>query len=316
MAVSIGGAHYPSHADTAEGLLQKAGIAMHQAASRKVILARYDDRNDRTSRDNLLLLGRLPQAIERGELEVWHQAKFSLVTGEVTETEALVRWRHPERGIVPPDSFIPQVEETLLINPVTQAVITKAFADAKAWREAGHRMSVAINLSVRNLLDDTLLTTLEEQAALNGLTPQDIGLEITESAIMVEPQHCTRLVSALRECGYGIAIDDFGTGHASLAYLQKLRVSALKIDQAFVRTLARDADNRKIVQAILNLAMSLGISTVAEGVEDVESFSLLRDWGCDYAQGYYLHRPAPAGELARFLDERHARLRAMRRAEV
>ena len=248
----------------------------------------------------------MPEAIARGELQVWHQAKVSLASGEVAGTEALLRWMHPQRGIVQPGSFIPQVEETTLIDAVMQTMIASAFADAGSWRAAGHRLRVAVNLSVRNLGDRTLLDVIERNAERHALEPSDIELEITESAVMADPDHCIALISQLRERGYGVAIDDFGVGHSSLAYLQQLRVSTLKIDQAFVKTLASDTNNQKIVRAILQLARALGLDTVAEGVEDEASLALLRDWGCDYAQGYAVHRPAPSLELLQFVAQRRA----------
>jgi diguanylate cyclase (GGDEF)-like protein len=304
VAASIGVAHFPDHAATAEELLQKASIAMHWATSSKSDLSLYNTANDRTSRDNLILLGGLSDAIERGELQVWHQAQIALATGDVAGTEALLRWKHPQRGMVPPGSFIPQVEETTLINSVTRVMIAAAFADAGSWHAAGHRLRVSVNLSVRNLRDHMLVEVLEQNARRNELEPADIDLEITESAVMVDPDHCIRLISLLRDRGYGVSIDDFGTGHSSLAYLQKLRVSALKIDQAFVKTLASDPNNQKIVRAILSLAKSLGLETVAEGVEDERALTLLREWGCDYGQGYGLHRPAPSHDLLHFIEER------------
>ncbi|HKE92657.1 MAG TPA: bifunctional diguanylate cyclase/phosphodiesterase [Povalibacter sp.] len=301
---SIGLANFPTHARTAEELLQKASIAMHWAASNKTPIQIYDVANDTTSRDNLLLLGALPEAIERGELQVWHQAKISIASGNVIGTEALLRWNHPQRGVVQPGNFIPQVEETTLINPVTQAMIAAALADAGAWRAAGHELCVSINLSVRNLRDRTLLEVLEQNVRRNRLEPRDVDLEITESAVMADPDYCIRLISLLRGRGYGVSIDDFGVGHSSLAYLQKLDVSSLKIDQAFIRTLAGDPNNQKIVRSILHLAKSLGLRTVAEGIDDAGSLELLREWGCDYGQGYFIHRPAPATEVSRLLAER------------
>ena len=301
---SIGVAHAPAHARTPEELLQKASIAMHWAVSRKSAVSRYDSANDRTSRDNLLLLGAIPAAIERGELLVWHQAKVALASGEVAGTEALLRWQHPQRGMVPPGAFIPQLEETTLINDVTQVVIARAFADAGSWRAAGHRLKVSVNLSVRNLRDRMLVDMLEQHARRQELHPSDIELEVTESAVMADPDHCIRLIASLRDRGYGVAIDDFGVGHSSLAYLQKLRVSTLKIDQDFIKTLVSNSNNQKIVQAILHLAHSLGLETVAEGVEDPASIALLREWGCGYGQGYAFHRPAASADLLSFLQTR------------
>ena len=301
---SIGIATFPEHGRTGEELLQKASIAMHWAAMKRATISVYDPTNDRTSRDNLTLLGAVPAAIRRGEFQVWHQAKLDLATGEIVGTEALLRWNHPSRGFVQPGSFIPPLEETMLINPVTHVVIDAAFAAAGAWRAAGYRLRVSVNLSVRNLLDRTLIEVLEVACRNHGLRPGDTELEITESAVMSDPEHCIRLVGELRDRGYGVAIDDFGVGHSSLSYLQKLRGSTLKIDREFVGTLATDRSNQKIVRSILNLAESLGLQTVAEGVEDEQALDLLREWGCDQAQGYAIHRPAPAEEVSLMLAER------------
>jgi len=213
--------------------------------------------------------------------------------------------------VVEPASFVPQVEETTLINGLTQAVMAAALTDAGAWRATGHRLRVSVNLSVRNLLDRTLLEVLAQNCRLNGLDPGDIELEITESAVMADPEHCARLISSLRDAGYGVTIDDFGVGHSSLAYLQKLRVSALKIDQLFIRTLSADTNNQKIVQAILQLAKALGLQTVAEGVETAQSLALLREWGCDYGQGSFVHQPAPMQEVSALLNERLPRQRTV-----
>ena len=304
---SIGIATFPEHGRTGDELLQKASIAMHWAATKRATISVYDPTNDGTSRDNLTLLGAVPAAIRRGEFQVWHQAKLDLATGEIAGTEALLRWNHPSRGFVQPGSFIPPLEETMLINPVTHVVIDTAFAAAGAWRAAGYRLRVSVNLSVRNLLDRTLIEVLEEACRNHGLRPGDTELEITESAVMSDPEHCIRLVGELRDRGYGVAIDDFGVGHSSLGYLQKLRVSTLKIDQEFVGTLATDRSNQKIVRSILYLAESLDLQTVAEGVEDEQALDLLRGWGCDQAQGYAIHRPAPAEEVSLMLAERRRR---------
>ncbi|TAM02332.1 MAG: GGDEF domain-containing protein [Paraburkholderia sp.] len=303
---SIGVAHFPDHAQTAEGLLQKACVAMYSANLRKSRSALYNIANDRTNKENLSLLGMLPGAIARGELSVWYQAKVALSTDDVAGSEALVRWLHPQRGLIMPGLFIPQVEETMLIDRVTRNVIATAFADAAGWRTAGYPQRVAVNISVRNLRDHGLLDAIDLNARRCGLMADDIELEITESAVMMDVDHGIRVISELRERGYRVAIDDFGVGHSSLAYLQKMRASALKIDQMFIRTLAADPNNQKIVRAILLLARSLGLETVAEGIEDPVSLSLLREWGCDYGQGYAIHRPSPEPEFRRFLESRMA----------
>jgi len=312
--MGIGIAHFPNHARSPEELLQKASIAMHWATTSKSSISLYDSGNDRTSRDNLILLGALPDAIANSELRIWHQAKLALATGEITGTEALLRWQHPERGLVLPGSFVPQLEETTLINSVTQWVIGAAFADAADWRAKGYRLRVSVNLSVRNLRGGALLDVLEENLRRRGLDPEGIELEITESAVMSDPDYCIQLIASLRERGYRVSIDDFGVGQSSLSYLRKLRVSDLKIDQEFVKNLVTDTNNQKIVRSILHLARSMGLATIAEGVEDDQTAALLRDWGCDYAQGYGIHRPAPFADLLRFIDSRNPEAHAINRS--
>jgi predicted signal transduction protein with EAL and GGDEF domain len=299
---AFGAAAFPKHARTVEELLQKASIAMHTAVIRKRPFYLYDGADDLTSRDNLLLLGMIPAALANNEFAVWHQAKFCLATGQVSGTEALLRWAHPVRGLIPPSAFVPQAEESALINNLTQWMIAAALADKAAWRARGRHMGVAINLSVRNLRDRALLNVLHETVTRHRIDPERIELEITESAVMDDFEYCAQLITRLRNRGYRVSIDDFGTGHSSLAYLKKLPVCALKIDQAFVKRLAHDQHDQKIVRTILNLARSLDLESVAEGVEDVAALALLREWGCDYAQGYGLHRPAPYDELLAWIE--------------
>ena len=299
---SIGSAHYPEHADSPAELLKKASIAMSWGAKHNMLISVYDSANDPTSHDNMLLLGSLPAALVNRELQIWHQAKRRLSDGRIVGTEALLRWKHPERGLIPPGSFIPQAEETALINPLTRWVIEAALADSVALRKSGHPLEISVNLSVRNLRDPALIQTLTECTRKLGIAPHDIGLEITESAVMDDFDYCSALMKRLRDTGFGVSIDDFGTGHSSLAYLRRLPISTLKIDQTFVKTLAVDPHNQKIVETILHLAHALGLETVAEGIEDVRSLALLRQWGCDYAQGFAIHKPAPLLQLITWLE--------------
>ena len=300
---AFGAAEFPKHASTVEELLQKASIAMHTAVIRKRPYYLYDSAADLTSRDNLLLLGMIPAALANNELKIWHQAKIALATGKVSSTEALLRWAHPQRGLIPPGKFIPQAEELALINNLTQWVTAAALADKAAWKARGQSMGVAINLSVRNLRDRALLDALHETVTRHGIDPQHVELEITESAVMHDFDYCAQLITRLRDRGYRVSIDDFGTGHSSLAYLKKLPVCTLKIDQTFVKKLAHDASDQKIVRTILGLARSLDLESIAEGVEDEAALALLRDWGCDYAQGFCLHKPAPYDQLLAWMEE-------------
>jgi len=303
---AIGAARYPSHAKDAEELLQKAGIAMHTAVTRGQPFVLYDIANDRTSRENLILIGSLPAAIANKELTVWHQAKFSVADGRVEGTEALLRWAHPQRGYVPPASFISRAEETALIDSIGQCVIRCALADLASLAAQGKNMSVAINMSARNFHDLTLLEFLHDTVLGHRIDPGRVEVEITESAVMNDFENCKRLVAWMRDRGYRVAIDDFGTGHASLSYLRRLPVTTLKIDQSFVKHMVTDEDDRKIVRTIVELTKAFGLQTVAEGIEDSAALPLLREWGCDYAQGFALHRPAPFPNLVNWMEGKDA----------
>jgi EAL domain-containing protein (putative c-di-GMP-specific phosphodiesterase class I)/GGDEF domain-containing protein len=307
---AIGAAEFYTHARTAEELLQKASIAMHTAATRMRPFYLYESSTDLTSRDNLILLGRIPAALSDNEFVIWHQAKVSLATGQVCGTEALLRWQLPHRGLVMPSDFIAQAEESVLINNLTHWVIKAALADVASWNAQGYALSVAINLSVRNLHNQALFETLDETVHQHAIDPRLVELEITESAVMDDFDYCAHLVSRLRERGYHVAIDDFGTGHSSLAYLKNLPVSAIKIDQSFVKNLLHDASDQKIVRTILGLAKALNLETVAEGIEDAGALALLRDWGCDFGQGFYIHRPTPYADFLTWMEGQRPRMSA------
>ena len=301
---NIGAARCPTHADNAEDLLQKASIAMHNATLRKQSFALYDIANDRTCRDNLILLGQVPEAIANREFCVWHQAKLSLATRQLCGTEALVRWTHRQHGTVLPDAFISQAEDTALIDQLTHCVIDAVLADLAAWSARGKTMDIAFNMSVQNLHSPALLAYLHDTTRSLGLDPQRIEIEITESAVMSDFDVCRTQIARLRDLGYRVAVDDFGTGHSSLSYLRMLPVTTLKIDRSFIKQLATSESDQKIVRAILDLARSFDLYTVAEGVEDPASLAQLCDWGCDYAQGFALHRPAPFADLLKWAEER------------
>jgi EAL domain-containing protein (putative c-di-GMP-specific phosphodiesterase class I)/GGDEF domain-containing protein len=299
---AFGAAEFPQHARTFEELFQKASIAAHNAATRQLPFHIYDSAADIISRENLELLGMIPAALANNEFAVWHQAKLALATGRISSTEALLRWVHPQRGFIPPGAFIPRAEESTLIDDITRWVIGTALADKAAWTARGHSLQVAINLSVRNLHEGSLLDTLDETVTRHRIDPQEVELEITESAVMGDIEYCVKLIKRLRDHGYRVSIDDFGTGHSSLAYLKKLPVNALKIDQAFIRGLTHDASDQKIVRTILELAGSLHLESVAEGVEDQKTLALLREWGCNYAQGFAVHRPSPPDQLVAWIE--------------
>jgi EAL domain-containing protein (putative c-di-GMP-specific phosphodiesterase class I) len=222
----------------------------------------------------------------------------------VTSVEALVRWNHPERGLVPPDEFIPQAQETGLMKPLTLYVLDEALRQSRAWQDAGIDLTVSVNLATRNLLDvafpDDVLAALEKW----GVEPGRLELEITESTMLDDPFRTKIVLDRLHGMGIKLSIDDFGTGYSSLAYLRQLPVSEIKIDRSFVLHMDENPDDAVIVRSTIDLGRNLGLRVVAEGVETQEAWAQLEDLGCDVAQGYFLSRPVPAEELEEWLGAR------------
>lgn len=301
---SAGVAVFPDH-ETASGsaLLRKAVAAMHRGSGTGAPLQVYDSAHDDGSRDNLLLLGELRAAIETGQLELHFQPKLHLASGKISGVEALIRWRHPERGLVPPGLFIPSAERTALIHPLTRWVIRAAARQLQSWRDEGLHTRIAVNLSARNFVDPGLLPTVAHCLDGAQLRSGDLEFEITESAVLDDHGRCISTLARLRDLGCGVAIDDFGTGQSSMAYLKHLPATVLKIDQAFIGPLLTEAADARITEASIRLAHGLGLQVVAEGVEDAATLARLADWHCDYAQGYHIARPMPAGDLVAWLQD-------------
>lgn len=304
VGASIGIALCPLHADDGNLLMQRADVAMYAAKQAGAGAMIYSAEQDTHSHRRLELVGELRAAIERDELTLHYQPKLSLAGRRVIGLEALVRWRHPQRGLIPPDQFISLAEQTGIIKPLTVWVLRAAMRQAKAWRAAGLAVPVAVNLSARTLHDPTLPEEIERLLAASGVPPDGLGLEITESTIMVDPARAMEVLTRLSRMGVALSIDDFGTGYSSLGYLKKLPVSELKIDRSFVVQMARDADDAVIVRSTIDLAHNLGLTVVAEGVEDRVTWARLADLKCDAAQGYYLSPPVPAEDLAARLGAR------------
>ncbi|HZQ28000.1 MAG TPA: EAL domain-containing protein [Acidimicrobiales bacterium] len=301
IGASIGVAMAPVDGDTAATLMQRADVAMYAAKENRTGWELYSREHDRYSPRRLVLAADLRHALERDELMLYYQPKAELGSGTVTGVEALLRWRHPEYGFVPPDEFIPIAEHTGLIRPLTSWVLQEAVRQAAAWVTMGYDLSVAVNLSVRSLMDGALPE--EVAGALRGadLAATSLILEITESTIMADPNRAIAILTRLADQGISLAIDDFGTGYSSLAYLKRLPVSEVKVDRSFVMNMANDQDDVVIVRSTVDLARNLGLRVVAEGVEDAEAWDHLRVLGCDAVQGYYLARPMPAADLTRWL---------------
>jgi EAL domain-containing protein (putative c-di-GMP-specific phosphodiesterase class I) len=297
----VGIAMHPEHAGDVETLIQRADVAMYVAKESHASHAVYSSAEDQFSPGRLSMVGELRRAIENGGLVLHYQPKAELETGEVSHVEALVRWEHAERGLIPPMEFIPLAEHTGLIKPLSDYVLEEALRQCREWHDGGLELTVAVNLSVRNLLDDELPDQIASLLAKWGVPAERLLVEITESTIMADPARALEVLSRLSDMGVGLAIDDFGTGYSSLTYLKRLPVDELKIDRTFIANMAADEEDAFIVRSTIDLGRNLGLQVVAEGVEDEESWNTLADLGCDFAQGYYLSRPVPAGDLARWL---------------
>jgi len=262
----------------------------------------YAEDSNRNDAGRLALVGELRRAIDEGELVFFYQPKVNLQTGRIAGVEALARWQHPARGLLPPDEWIPLAERSSLLRPVTVHLIDTALAQCSAWRGMGLEMSVAVNLSTQNLLDLQLPSDLDRLLSSWRLPPGSLEFEITESTIMTDPRRAMSILTKLSQIGVRLSVDDFGTGYSSLAYLKQLPVSALKIDKSFVMTMTEDEGNAKIVQSTIDLGHNLGLEVVAEGIEHETAYSQLAALGCDYAQGYFLSKPIPPRKMTKWLE--------------
>ena len=244
----------------------------------------------------------LRRAIDHRDITLYYQPQVALATGELTGMEALARWRHRERGWIPPADFIPVAERMGLIKPLTQYLVELAGKDAMAIAKTGVNLPLAVNVSMRNLLDPHFPEMMEEVIARTGQPAELLKLEITESAVMAEPGRVLESMKRLRSSGIRFSIDDFGTGYSSLAYLQKLPVEEIKIDRSFVGQMSNEAGSAAIVRATIELGSSLGLEVVAEGVEDQSTWDALERMGCSAAQGFFIGRPMPVGELESWMQ--------------
>jgi len=293
----IGVAVGPGDGTDAEELLQRADVAVSVARERPGRVARYTGRMPSDGALTPHLLTELGAALQAGDVVVHYQPQVQVATGRVIGVEALVRWQHPVHGLLPPASFIPAAERTGLIRPLTLYVLNRALDQAAQWRAAGRDLSVAVNLSVRDLLDPQFVADVRDAVLLHGVGGQGLELEITETMAMVDPQRSLAVLEALSAMGVMLSVDDYGTGYSSLAYLQRLPVRRLKIDRSFVMGMVEDEASAAIVRSTIELARNLGMTVVAEGVEDDATLLALRAMGCDTAQGFGLGRPVPGADV-------------------
>ncbi|MFO7604554.1 MAG: EAL domain-containing protein, partial [Gammaproteobacteria bacterium] len=300
--MNIGIVLFPDHGGDAEQLLQHADVALQLAKTSGNGYALYSPERDIDKKRHLALASDLNHALEDGLLELHYQPKVSMQSGRVIGFEALARWPHPEQGMIAPDEFIPLAERTGLIRALTDWALKSSLCQLHEWRAVGINLPVAVNLSAYNFQDPQLLDKVRDWSARWDLPQGLLELEITESAMMADPVAALVVLSQLRGLGIPLYIDDFGTGYSSLSYLKKLPVTSLKIDKSFVADMLEDAETESIVRSTITLAHDLGLSVVAEGVEDADVWARLQRHGCDSAQGYYMGRPMPAAQVIDWLQ--------------
>ena len=298
LGAGIGIAGYPQHGSDAESLLSRAEVAMHVAKRSGNQAAVYDAATDESSQQSLSLLSDLRRAVDRNELKLYVQPKLSLDNGEVTGLEALVRWVHPERGMVYPDQFIPFSEQTGFIRAITLWMLDRTALLCSTLALDGLYPKLSVNISARDLMDQDLAAKFSDILVRHKVSAASFCLEITESAIMDDPVRAQNTLESLHALGAELSIDDFGTGYSSLAYLKQLPVDELKIDKSFVMNMEHDANDEKIVRSTIDLGHNLGLRVVAEGIESQQAWDLLAQMGCDSGQGYLMSRPIPADEFA------------------
>jgi diguanylate cyclase len=301
---SIGIARYPQDGRDATALLRCADAAMYAAKALSSELELFDGERDDHSPTRLKRLGELRQALDREELVLHYQPKLRLGTGRIVGLEALVRWMHPEQGLLPPGEFVPLAEQTGLIKPLTSFVLRSALHQLAAWRQAGHELSIAVNVSERSLLDPEFPTEVAELLEATGVPPARLELEITEGTIMADPERAAAVLRRLDELGVALSLDDFGTGYSSLSRLRELPISEIKIDRSFAARIETDERDVAIMRSTIELGHNLGCSVVAEGLETAAALDRVAALGCDTGQGFHIARPLDAQAITSWLDER------------
>lgn len=302
VSVSIGCALFPDHGNDVNTLLQRADIAMYSAKHDESRFSVYEVEKDSNSIKRLALRSGILEGISNSEFSLRYQPKIDLITNRIISVESLIRWQHPEYGFVFPDEFIPLAEKTGLIVPLTNWVLKTAVQDCSEWLDANAIASVAVNLSVKDLLVPDFPEKINQLLASLNKQPHQLALEVTESYVMADPVKAIDTLCQLHEIGVKLSIDDFGTGYSSLAYIKELPVDELKIDKSFVLNMMENKKDLAIVRATIDLAHNLGLTVVAEGVETEAAMDLLREFGCDIAQGYFISQPLPMDEFNHWMQ--------------
>lgn len=303
MDACMGISQYPLHGNTPDQLMRSAQIALELASNHPEQITLYSADEDPYSAKRLTLLSDLRHAIEQDTLELYLQPQLDLAGSRVTGAEVLIRWKHPQHGFIPPDQFIPLAERTGVIQPLTYWVFQKAFSQLQQLNKLGHTLTLSVNISARNLQDPAFHDKIVISAQQHCISPSQIVMELTETAMMLNETSGTQILYQLDRTGFGIAIDDFGTGYSSLAYLKRLPVQEIKIDRTFIKDMALQPDDQVIVTTTLQMGHNLGLRVVAEGIEDEMTLNFLRKAGCDLAQGYFIARPMPFPDFVEWLKK-------------
>ncbi len=306
ISISVGIVMFPTHGNEGSTLLQRADIAMYQAKHNHQGFAFYDAKQDHHSLSQLTMVSDLRKAMEKNQLLMHFQPKIDIRTGILCGAEALVRWQHPERGFMPPDNFIPVAEQSGIIVPLTAWVLNESIKECAQWHRRGVPIPVAVNLSVRNLHDPKITEVILSTLRRYNLPPNALIIELTETAVMTDTNRALSILLALANEGVKVSVDDFGTGYSSLANLKKLPVHEIKIDRSFVIDMNENNNESVIVRSTIDLAHNMNMKVTAEGVETEFTWNLLRGYGCDMAQGYFLARPMPGKDFLTWAgDARH-----------
>lgn len=301
LTFSAGMVSFPEHGSETDSLVRRAQISRAKAKEDKLSLVIYEAGMDEVHMRQLRILRCLPEAVEKDQLELHYQPKINCANGKVKGAEALIRWHHPDLGFVRPDEFIPLAEQAGEITRITRWVCLQVIQQLLVWQQAGKQLSVSLNLSAVDLMSDGLADFLSQAVASSGIEPHLLTLEVTESAIMHDPEAAIARLQRLQSVGLRISIDDYGTGYSSLAQLKRLPVNELKIDRSFIQHLAESEQDRMIVRSTLALAHDFGLQAVAEGIEEESAWTILKEFGCDELQGYYFSKPLPVADFTQWL---------------
>jgi diguanylate cyclase (GGDEF)-like protein/PAS domain S-box-containing protein len=304
VSASIGIVFYPEHGTEAEKLMRRADMAMHIAKEAGSGYSFYTpEQEDRYNPNRLVIISDLRQAVDQEQMLLYYQPKADIASGLISQVEALIRWKHPQQGLIPPDRFIPLAEQTGLIRSISRWALNEGIRQCRSWRQEGIPLQVAVNLSMRDLQDVQTSRSIAGLLESWNIPASCLEVEITETAIAADMESTLKTLAELRAMGVSIAVDDFGTGYSSLALLRRLSLNTLKIDKSFVQGLTTDENDAAIVRATIELGHNLGLKIVAEGVEDQATWDALAALGCDIVQGYLLSRPIPASALTQWMCE-------------